>query len=39
MFSTNEVIVVDLGESGRFYDPNRLRLILVMNHDSELGEI
>ena len=42
LFSTNEeeeIIVVDVGESGRFDDPDRLRQILVMTHDSELGEI
>ena len=42
MFSTSEeeeIIVVDVEGCGRYDDPDRLRQILVMNHESELGEI
>jgi hypothetical protein len=34
-----EIIVMDVGECGRYDDPDRLQQILVMTHDSELGEI
>jgi hypothetical protein len=43
MFNTTEddedIIVVSLGGTGRHCDPDRLREILVMNHETELGEI
>ena len=34
-----EIIVVKVGRGSRYDDPDRLGAILVMNHDSELGEI
>jgi hypothetical protein len=40
--STNdddEVIVLRVCDDGSHYDPDRLKEILVMNHESELGEI
>ena len=42
VYSTNEeddIIVMDVEGCGRYDDPDRLRQILVMNHESELGEI
>ena len=35
----DEIIVVNVERGSRYDDPDRLRAILVMNHDSELGEI
>jgi hypothetical protein len=40
--STNdddEVIVLQVCDDGSNYDPDRLKEVLVMNHESELGEI